>query len=431
MGIDIEGGSDTSLQNIYITGIVPDSAAAKNGQLMKGDQIIMCGEKCLIGTTSVEAWHILKEAPMKVEITVARKKESQTLNFRGSNTDLTKPSPAVVDAPLPPMRSRVTSSSLHFASLTPSTSQSGLHELSRQSSTEDVREDFARSRAIVTPPPPPVAATIPESSTPAAKAPKSFIVVLHRQDKTPFGFSVKGGVDKPELPHVYVSQCSIRFTHILECVYVFTLLPSSQVKAVQAEGIAAADGRLRKGDQLLEVNGVKLEGVTHQEAVGLLKKSGDTLTLVLSRRVSSKARVRRSSKSSQSGSGESSQSSASPSPIISRSVSRKRLSVNEKVYAGDAQAIKVVELHKGPTGLGIHLSGSITSDTKVPISIKEILPGGSAYKSGRVSIGDVVIEANNVPFKGMSMSEAMKTVKALPQGIVRIVLIDAKHANYL
>ena len=210
----------------------------------------------------------------------------------------------------------------------------------------------------------------------------------------------------------------------------FTPLSSLQVKTVQAEGIAAADGRLRKGDQLLEVNGIKLEGVTHQEAVGLLKKSGDTLTLIVTRRsrVSSKARVRRSSKSSQSGSGESSQSSASPSPIISRSVSRRRLSVNEKVYAGDAQAIKVVELHKGPTGLGIHLSGSVTSNTKVPITINEILPGGAAYKSGRVSIGDVVVEANNIPFKGMSMSEAMKTFKALPWGIVRIVLIDA---NYL
>ena len=201
---------------------------------------------------------------------------------------------------------------------------------------------------------------------------------------------------------------------------------------MQPEGIAAADGRLRKGDQLLEVNNVKLEGMTHQDAVGLLKKSGDTLTLVVTRRVSSKARVRRSSKSSQSGSGESSQSSASPSPIISRSVSRKRLSVNEKVYSGiDTQAIKVVELHKGPTGLGIHLSGSVTPNTKVPISIKEILPGGAAYKSGKISIGDVIIEANNIPFQGLTMSEAMKTVKALPQGTVRIVLIDARHANDL
>ena len=169
--------------------------------------------------------------------------------------------------------------------------------------------------------------------------------------------------------------------------------------------------------------------MTHQDAVGLLKNSGDTLT---TRRVSSKTIVRQSSESSQSGSEDSSQSSASPSPIISQSVSRKRLAIHEKVYASiDTQAIKVVELHKGPKCLGIHLSGSVTSNTEVPISVKEILPGGAAYKSGKISIGDVIIEANNIPLQGLTISEAIKTIKALPQGTVRIVLIDAKHANDL
>lgn len=199
----MEGGSDTSLHNIYITVITPDSAAAKNGQLRRGDQIIMCGEKCLVGTTSVEAWHILKEAPKKVEITVSRKKESQKLNFRGSSTDLTKPTP-VQEAPLPPMRSRVTSSSLHFASITPSTSnQDGLN---KAPSTEDVRGDSVNPGAVLTP-----ASTILQPSAPVAgQTPTQpgtgpeFTIVLHRQDKTPFGFSVKGGVDKPELPQVHV-----------------------------------------------------------------------------------------------------------------------------------------------------------------------------------------------------------------------------------
>ena len=64
-----------------------------------------------------------------------------------------------------------------------------------------MHDDTARMRTIVTPPPP--AAAVPEPTP--VKSHKSFIVVLHRHDKTPYGFSVKGGADKPELPHVYVS----------------------------------------------------------------------------------------------------------------------------------------------------------------------------------------------------------------------------------
>ncbi len=43
------------------------------------------------------------------------------------------------------------------------------------------------------------------------------------------------------------------------------------VKTVFARGAAAQDGRLRRGDQILAVNGVSLDGVTHEEAVAILK----------------------------------------------------------------------------------------------------------------------------------------------------------------
>ena len=74
----MEGGSDTDLKNIYIASLKPRSAAFINGQLQRGDQIIMCGNECLVGVTSLEAWDILNKAPLIVEIVVARKKESIT-----------------------------------------------------------------------------------------------------------------------------------------------------------------------------------------------------------------------------------------------------------------------------------------------------------------------------------------------------------------
>uniref|UniRef100_A0A3P9B8P9 PDZ domain-containing protein n=1 Tax=Maylandia zebra TaxID=106582 RepID=A0A3P9B8P9_9CICH len=43
-------------------------------------------------------------------------------------------------------------------------------------------------------------------------------------------------------------------------------------------GAAAADGRLKRGDQILAVNGESLQGATHEQAVAILKKQRGTHT---------------------------------------------------------------------------------------------------------------------------------------------------------
>ncbi|XP_072904520.1 multiple PDZ domain protein isoform X8 [Hemitrygon akajei] len=53
------------------------------------------------------------------------------------------------------------------------------------------------------------------------------------------------------------------------------------VKTVFAKGAAAEDGRLKRGDQIIAVNGQNLEGVTHEEAVSILKRTKGTVTLTV------------------------------------------------------------------------------------------------------------------------------------------------------
>ncbi|XP_050608774.1 inaD-like protein isoform X2 [Macaca thibetana thibetana] len=53
------------------------------------------------------------------------------------------------------------------------------------------------------------------------------------------------------------------------------------VKTVFAKGAAADDGRLKRGDQILAVNGERLEGVTHEQAVAILKHQRGTVTLTV------------------------------------------------------------------------------------------------------------------------------------------------------
>nr|XP_015201303.1 PREDICTED: multiple PDZ domain protein isoform X18 [Lepisosteus oculatus] len=53
------------------------------------------------------------------------------------------------------------------------------------------------------------------------------------------------------------------------------------VKTVFVKGAASEDGRLKRGDQIIAVNGQSLEGVTHEEAVAILKRTKGTVNLTV------------------------------------------------------------------------------------------------------------------------------------------------------
>lgn len=53
------------------------------------------------------------------------------------------------------------------------------------------------------------------------------------------------------------------------------------VKTVFGKGAAAEDGRLKRGDQIIAVNGEPLESYTHEKAVAILKNAKGTVTLTV------------------------------------------------------------------------------------------------------------------------------------------------------
>ena len=61
------------------------------------------------------------------------------------------------------------------------------------------------------------------------------------------------------------------------------------VLRIAVDGPAAADGRLRVGDQIVEINGVNTKAMTHADAIDLIKSGGSIVRLLVRRANSSGA----------------------------------------------------------------------------------------------------------------------------------------------
>merc|ERR1740131_884993 len=83
-----------------------------------------------------------------------------------------------------------------------------------------------------------------------------FAVELHRGQRG-FGFSIRGGREFHSMP-LFVLRMAV-------------------------DGPAAMDGRLRVGDQLVEINGNTTKNMTHGEAIEIIKAGGQTVRLLVRR----------------------------------------------------------------------------------------------------------------------------------------------------
>lgn len=72
-----------------------------------------------------------------------------------------------------------------------------------------------------------------------------------------FGFSIRGGREFQSMP-LFVLRIAV-------------------------DGPAAADGRLRVGDQIVEINGVNTKNMTHADAIDLIKSGGTSVRLLVRR----------------------------------------------------------------------------------------------------------------------------------------------------
>ncbi|XP_069332595.1 multiple PDZ domain protein isoform X7 [Eulemur rufifrons] len=197
------------------------------------------------------------------------------------------------------------------------------------------------------------------------------------------------------------------------------------IKSLTEHGVAAKDGRLKVGDQILAIDDEIVVGYPVEKFISLLKTAKTTVKLTIhaenqdSQPVPSAASTVNGEKKSSSQSPVIPQS-GSPEPESIRSTSR---SSTPAIFASDPATCPIIpgcettiEISKGRTGLGLSIVGG--SDTLLgAIIIHEVYEEGAACKDGRLWAGDQILEVNGIDLRKATHDEAINVLRQTPQRV--------------
>ncbi|XP_058267076.1 disks large homolog 2 isoform X15 [Hemibagrus wyckioides] len=239
LGFSIAGGVGNQHipgdNSIYVTKIIDGGAAQKDGRLQVGDRLLMVNNYTLEEVTHEEAVAILKNTSDVVYLKVGKPTSVYLSDPYGP--------PDITHSFSPAMDNHISGNNgtLEYKSSLPPISPGRYSPLPRHLLGE---EDINRNPSLDD-----GEGHRFESQHFQLREPRK--IVLHK-GSTGLGFNIVGGEDG-------------------EGIFVSFIL---------AGGPADLSGELRRGDQILSVNGIDLRGATHEQAAAALKGAGQTVAIV-------------------------------------------------------------------------------------------------------------------------------------------------------
>ncbi|KAM9104542.1 PDZ domain-containing protein 2 isoform 4-T6 [Megaptera novaeangliae] len=200
------------------------------------------------------------------------------------------------------------------------------------------------------------------------------------------------------------------------------------VKTIFPNGSAAEDGRLKEGDEILDVNGIPIKGLTFQEAIHTFKQIRSGLFVLTVRTkllspsltpCSTPTHMSRSSSPNFNASGGTSAVGADEGS--SSSLGRKTPGPKDRI-------VMEVTLNKEPrVGLGIGACCLALENSPPGIYIHSLAPGSVAKMESNLSRGDQILEVNSVNVRHAALSKVHAILSKCPPGPVRLVI--GRHPN--
>ncbi|XP_032624574.1 multiple PDZ domain protein isoform X15 [Chelonoidis abingdonii] len=179
-------------------------------------------------------------------------------------------------------------------------------------------------------------------------------------------------------------------------------------------GIADTDGRLMQGDQILTVNGEDVRNANQEAVAALLKCSLGIVRLEVGRiKAGPFHSERRTSQSSQVSEGSGSLSSFSFPPSGSSPSEGFESGLKKNAKSSEIQGLRTVEIKKGPAdSLGVSIAGGVGSPLgDVPIFIAMMHPNGVAAQTQKLRVGDRIVNICGTSTEGMTHSQAVSLLK--------------------
>uniref|UniRef100_A0A8C6XRQ4 Multiple PDZ domain crumbs cell polarity complex component n=1 Tax=Naja naja TaxID=35670 RepID=A0A8C6XRQ4_NAJNA len=432
LGLSIVGGADTLLGAIIIHEVYEEGAASKDGRLWAGDQILEVNGIDLRNATHDEAINVLRQTPQKVRLTVYRdeaqykeedmydvlsielqKKPGKGLGLSivGKRNDTGVFVSDIVKGGLADLDGRLmqgdqilmvndedvrnanqeTVAALLKCSLgvvkleVGRIKASSFHSERRMSQSSQVSEGSGSLTSFSFPGggsnPPELESTLKKNCL-ASEIQGLRTVEIKKGPSDSLGVSIAGGVGSP-----------------LGDVPIF-------IAMMHPNGVAAQTQKLRVGDRIVSICGTSTEGMTHSQAVSLLKNALGTIELqvVAGGDVSVITSQQQDPPTS----------SLTFSGLTSSSIFQDDL--------GPPQ-YKSITLDRGPDGLGFSIVGGYGSPHgDLPIYVKTVFAKGAAAEDGRLKRGDQIIAVNGQSLEAVTHEEAVALLKRTKGTVTLTVL---------